>query len=325
MNRLRLLLLAAALCPLVGCEWMKNAWHKDGTNKDGKGREQLPPVAPEQFVAYLNDRADRLQAINYADVRVVASDRSGLVPLTFTLNGWLVAGQPRNFRMKVGAGVGGDADLGSNDQQFWVYLKVPANDAMFVYASHTDFENGKAKIPGGIPFEPEWVMQAFGMAHFPLPAGSPNAAPGAPTNQYTVLPPDQTARTYTMKWPAVTPGGGSVVKEVVFDGDSAAGTRPQVKKHVIRDTRNKVICSAEVKEAKTLSAGPDGQLAVQFPTKLLLKWEEQKFEMELTLTNPKINQPISPDDARRRFTRPEVAGVRPHDLAVTEFRAPAAK
>ena len=310
MNRFRLLLTAAVLCPLVGCEWMKahGPWKEVNANK-GKG--ELGPVAPEALVSYLNSRADRFQSISHADVQVLATDRSGLVPLNFTLNGWLVASQPRNFRMKVSGGIGGEVDLGSNDQQFWVYAKVPSVAPMFVYASHTDFNEGKARIPGGIPFEPEWVMQAFGMAHFP------------PTNQYAPVKVDQSARTYTLSWPAVTPAGVSVVKEVVFDGDTAGGTRPQVKKHVIRDTKGNVICFAEIKEAKTVEvADPQtgAPAAVQYPTRVLLRWEQQKFEMDLRVQNAKINQPLTPEDARLRFSRPNVAGVQPIDLAKYESR-----
>jgi hypothetical protein len=45
----------------------------------------------------------------------------------------------------------------------------------------------------------------------------------------------------------------AVVKEVVFDADDATGTKPQVKKHTVRDAKsNKPICYAEVKEARTV-------------------------------------------------------------------------
>ncbi len=321
MNHFRLILAAAVLCPLVGCEWMKThgPWNKD-VNKDKEKSGALPPVAPEQLVAYLNDRADRLQSITNADVRVTARDRSIPMP---PLRGTLVASQPRNFRMVGDAAMAAKVDLGSNDEQFWVYAKVPTQDPMFVFASHTDFKDGKAKIPGGIPFEPEWVMQAFGMAHFPPPAGAP-VSRRAPTNQYAVLPPDQTNRTYTLKWPAVTPNGVSVVKEIVFDGDAAGGNKPQVKRHVIRDTKAKPICTAEIKEAKTVQTGTDPQtglpVAVQYPTKMLLRWEEQKFEMELELLNAKINQPLTAEEARRYYNRPNIPGATPIDLAKYETR-----
>ena len=303
MKNLRLVLVATVLAPLTGCEWMKNHWPKgDDRPKDGG---PLPPVQPDQLVTYLNERASRLQSVNYGDVRLVASDHS--VPLP-ALRGSLAATQPRNFRMTgTGAAMGAKVDLGSNEQQFWVYLDAPATRPMFVFASHSDFAEGKARIPGGIPFEPDWVMQALGMTTLP------------PNNQYSARPDDKT-RTYVLSWPAVTPTGASVVKEIVFDGDAAIGNKPQVKRHLIRDTKNKVICSAEVKQAKTVPLSTTDPrtglpMTVQHPTLMVLRWEEQKFEMELELKTGTVNEPLAEEHARRLFTRPNHAGVTPIDLA----------
>lgn len=312
MNRFRLILVAAVLCPSVGCEWMKQhgIGKNIGADKDGGRDRELRKVAPEELVGYLNDRADRLQSITNADVRMLAVDRSGLVPTPpITLRGELFAVQPRNFKL---TGTGGAIDikmfLGSNDQQFWVYAKMPTVDPMYVFASHSDFEAGKARIPGGVPFEPEWVLQTLGMAHLPA------------TNQYAPVKLDANARTYTLSWPATTPNGVSVVKEIVFDADPATGTKPQVKKHVVRDTKGKTLCYAEVKEAKTVQTGAadaKGQpLAVQYPTTVVLRWEEpQKFELKLEVLTAQINHPLTPEEAKRHFSRPNVAGTTPVDLA----------
>lgn len=306
MKPLRLMIIAAVLCPAIGCEWMKeHGWNKNTTKDKG----ELPKVTPDQLLTYLNDRAGRLQSITNADVRVTARDRSVPMP---PLRGSLVATQPRNFRMVGDAALAAKVDLGSNDQQFWVYAKVPTADPMFVFASHSDFEAGKAKIPGGIPFEPEWVMQAFGMTTF------------APNNQYSAKSDDK-SRTYILSWPAVTPNGVAVIKEIVFDGDAATGTKPQVKKHLIRDTKGKLICFAEIKAAKTVqTGGTDARtnlpLAVQYPTTVLLRWEEQKFEMELEILNAKINQSLTQEEQRRYFTRPNIPGATPVDLAKYEFQ-----
>lgn len=307
MKSLRLVLVAAVLAPLTGCEWMKRVTnHDDRPKPDGP----LPKAQPDQFVTYLNERSARLQSLNYGDVRLVASDHG--VPLP-ALRGSMAAAQPRNFRMTgTGGAMGAKVDLGSNDQQFWVYFDAPTVKPMFVFASHSDFEAGKARLPGGIPFEPDWVMQALGMTAL------------APTNQYSVRIDDK-ARTYILSWPAVTPNGASVVKEIVFDGDAATGTRPQVKRHAIRDTRNKVICSAEVKQAKTVQLPTTdprtgAPLTVQHPTLMVLRWEEQKFEMELELKTGRVNDPPTEEATRRLFSRPTIAGTPAIDLAT--YREP---
>src|SRR5262245_39111590 len=103
MNRLSFLLAAVLLCPAVGCEWMKSIGERKNPPKDGG---PLPTVAPEQLVNYLNARAKLLQSVSYPEVRVVARDNSGVVPLSLPpLRGDLHASQPRNFRMTAEGGM----------------------------------------------------------------------------------------------------------------------------------------------------------------------------------------------------------------------------
>jgi hypothetical protein len=302
MNRLSVVLVAVVLLPLAGCKWIEDHIGKN----DGKPRPTGPllKAQPDQFVTYLNQRAARLQSLNY-DVLLSASDHS--VPLP-TLRGTLVATQPRNFRMNVtGGAVGAKVDLGSNSEQFWVYVDAPTMKPTFVFASHSDFESGKAKLPPGIAFEPDWVMQALGMLTLPQ------------NNQYSVKA-DDSKRTYTLSWPTTTPNGLSVVKQIVFDGDEATGSRPQVKKHLILDTKGKQICSADIRQVETVSLGQTDSLTgkpltVQRPVLVVLRWEEQKFEMKLELKSGKVNDPLTDEQVRRWFTRPNIPGATPIDLA----------
>jgi hypothetical protein len=190
-----------------------------------------------------------------------------------------------------------------------MYFDAPTVKPMFVFASHSDFENGRAKLPGGIPFEPDWVMQALGMTTFPA------------TNQYSAEV-NEKDRTYTLSWPTTTPSGMQIRKEVVFDSDDATGTRPQVKRHIIRDVKGKIICAADVKSARTIPLGSPGTdprsatgATVQYPTQVVLRWEEQKFEMDLSLDSAQVNQQLSDEQSRRLFSRPNIPGATPVDLA----------
>ncbi len=325
MKTFGLTLAATVLLPLAGCKWLEEHMRKD-TNTDKNVKGPLPKdVQPEKFVSYVNEHAARLQSIPFAQARVTATDRSGILPPPpITLNGDLFASQPRNFNLYARGGlIDAKVNLGSNDQEFWAYMKVPTIDPMYYFASHTDFAEGRARMPGGIPFEPDWVMQALGMITLPLsgtPAGPPSVTPA---NHYS-LNLNDAQRTYTLSWPAVMPSGASVIKEIVFDGNPATGNKPQVKKHVVRDAKtNKVICYAEIKAAKSVASSLDPrsseQFTVQYPTRVILRWEEQKFEMDLEILNAKINQPMTPEETRRNYKRPNIPDVKQINLAGGEL------
>lgn len=336
MSRLRLVLCAVLLTPSVGCtsirEWL-------GRNQTPANTGAVPKVTAEQLVGYLNAHADRLQSLTYGSVGV--SGRDGL--MEFNLNGHMAASQPRNFRMVVTRGglINSKVDVGSNEQLFWASaVDVPTVPPMYVFASHADFEQGKARLPGNVPFEPDWVLQALGMKRYPLnaayeevtvpdgPATPAGRAPLPPAPRKSV-PINEKDRTYTLRWPTTTPGGAEVFKEIVFAADDADAARnqPQVKRHLIRDARGKVLALAEVKSAHTVPVGGTDPVTkrpyvIQYPTEIELKSDDQKFKLVLRLDAAKVNQPVSPQDAGRLFDLPNIAGLRPTDLAHARFDSP---
>src|SRR5262245_11329224 len=125
MRLLRLGLIAVVLAPAVGCNWMREV---GGGDTRGRGTGPIEPVAAERLVGYLNDRAGRLQSVEYANARVRVSEKG--VPVPATLTGPMACVQPRNFRLRCGGAMGGDVDLGSNPDIFWVYAKVPSEKPM---------------------------------------------------------------------------------------------------------------------------------------------------------------------------------------------------
>ncbi|MBA4065360.1 MAG: hypothetical protein C0501_16940 [Isosphaera sp.] len=316
MSRLPLTLAACLLAPSAGCESIRD-WVRRTPRPPGP-TGAVQKVSAEQLVGYLNDHAGRLQSLSYGDVTVTVSEGDGFrgaIQEQAALRGSLFAQQPRKFRMNVSRGglVDAKVDLGSNPEQFWVYFHVPSVQPMYVFASHADFEEGRAKLPDGVPFEPDWVMQALGMTTFP---------PGPAYQART----DEKARTHTLFWDARTPAGVPVRREVVFAADDAdpARSQPQVRRHVLRgapDAKNpdgRVIGLAEVKAARTVSVGAQ---AVQYPTEIELRGEDAKARMVLKLSAAEVNA-ISPQKARGYFERPNINGVPAVDLRHAEFRAP---
>jgi len=285
---------------------------KMGGNRPPKNASPVQSVSAEQLVDYLNAQAARLNSVTYDHATVTA--RQGLISMP-SLRGDLAAVQPRNFRMRgQGGAVNAKIDLGSNTDQFWLYLDAPTARETFVFASHTDFETGRARLPTDIPFEPDWVMQALGMTTFRRDA------------RYDAVKKDERARTYTLAWPSTTPNGMPIRKEIVFAADDADSSRdqPQVKRHIIRDVRGSIICSAEVKKAHTVSVGGNDSLTghpyvVQYPTHIVLRWEQQRFEMDLELKGGKANPGLTDEQVRAHFNRPTHYNVQPINLAEGRF------
>ena len=312
MRLLRLVVVAAVLTPAIGCNWLNELKNHNGGDQARRGGGKLEPVAPEKLVDFLNDRASRLQTLQFGEVRTRVSGKG--IPVAVNLDGNLACAQPRYFRMTgSGRALAVKVDLGSNPDQFWLYLQAPGDKPVYLFASHADFESGKAKLPESAPpFEPDWVLQSLGMIVFP---------PGLP---YTVAV-NEKERTYTLSWPVSTPTGLAVKKEVVFDGDGATGTRAQVRKHVMREAKtNKVICTAEILSAKTVQMGAEPRsgkpLAVQYPTHLILKWDQPEFKMDLTLEQAQVNHTLAPEEVERLFTRKDYPNATAIDLARYEFR-----
>ena len=208
MRKTSLVLVAAVLAPAVGCSWLREHTGTTDQTKKGTGKLEARPAA--DFVAYLDERAARLPAIEYGDTNLTVYE-NGRRAVPVALRGSLTAAQPRNFRMVNQPFTGsGKVDLGSNDEQFWIYLNDPtAPKPVYGFATHADFQANRVKLPMGVQFDPDWVMQALGMVRFPAPRPG-----GQPDQQYDVRI-DEREHVYVLNWPAVTPSGLAVVKEVI--------------------------------------------------------------------------------------------------------------
>lgn len=311
-----LTLLAMACVAVSGCRQLDDWRHNLQQRRGSRGSGPIPQVTPEQLVHYLNQQAGRLRTLSYAEVRMTAREGEGLKgAISYTLRGRLAAAQPRYFHLSAQGGLaGGKVDLGSNEERFWIYVDAPGSQPLYAFAIHADFAAGKVQLPGQLPFDPDWILQALGLSTFP-------------TDQtYDPVQIDERARTYTLSWPATTPNGQPIRREVVFAVDTATGSRPQVLRHRIRDARGRTICSADIHSAHTFPTGtadPTSGLPhiVQCPQHVLLRWEQQKLEIDLRLDDARINQPWTPEQLRAEFT-PRISGAVPINLAEARFPAP---
>jgi hypothetical protein len=129
-----------------------------------------PPL--EEVVAHLNRNTDRIQSWRANSVKIRANGMS--------VSGTLAVEKGRHLRLVVNSLRGNEVDLGSNDERFWVWSREmqPA----FVTCKHENMDAVRQEM--GIPFEPDWLMQALGVARLPATGVTMEADP---TNQQARL------------------------------------------------------------------------------------------------------------------------------------------
>ena len=262
-----------ALGLVTGCAWL-DKWKDPKPGSTGP----LKPKKAEELVAQLNRQSDAIQTVRYDDVSLRATiPGSPFVPAL--RSGLMVAQKPKNFRMQSGFALGGDQlDIGSNSQEFWMYVKQPK--PTFLFCSHADFPKVQDDLP--VPFEPDWVLQALGMATFD------------PNRKYEVETSEK-SRAYYLKYEDTTPAGQKVMKVTEFAAD-VSDTQPKIRKHLIlTQTKSglQTLMSAEIHKVTVLEAGVDPQTnlrtTVQVPTQVTLEWPQQKVTLALTLGKAQLN------------------------------------
>ena len=101
--------------------------------------------------------------------------------------------------------------------------------------------------------------------------------------------------------------------------------RPTSTITVTLDANGQRVCSAEVRAVKTITSDKNPAVApasfVQVPTHVVLDWPQQKFVMDLRLSDEAINEDLSGRSAAL-FGRPQIRGTNPIDLARHQFVQP---
>ena len=276
-----------ACLPLVGCLKPKPQPPIDKIDT-GKGA----PTA-DTLVSYLNRQADRLVTLESTDVDLTAFVQKQRMP---TLRAFMVCEKSRNFRLTGDAMSVQYVDIGSNNDQFWFWVKD--GEAPLYYCSYNDYQKG-VKLP--LPFQPEWVVQALGMAKYD------------PTKQYKV---EARRDTYELT-EDITVQGQPYRKITVFAAQRPSdATYPVVRGHIIQDQAGKTICQATIRRMRTASyKTTEGEEVISYPSDILLEWPAEQMSMKMVIGKASVNQKITNEEASRYFTLPNWPNIKTIDLA----------
>ena len=262
---------------------------KWGLFRSSQTAERLPatnPTAPD-LVNYLNRNAQRIQSLECAHVDLDV--KQGMQP--FHVDARIACQKPRNFRMHATALGKTEADIGSNDQEFWYW--IARGDPYLIHCSYQDLASG-ARTP--FPFQPEWIIEALGMAEFD------------PNQKYEAVP---KGNSLELVQSSTNSRGERIQKVTVFSNVISAPVR--VTDHILRNAKGEEICRAKILEVQEVAKG------IVIPRKVVLSYPGEKLEMRMTLwtrlDDVRLNTQIDAEQAKALFTRPTLSGVQSYDLA----------
>jgi hypothetical protein len=258
-----------------------------------RNQDRPPPPAPAKvpdvpaLVNYLNQNAALVQAVRSDTVDIQCMQGRQAIGL----GGMLVCRKPRDFRLRAKV-VGNPAvDIGSNSEEFWYWISK-ADPPHVYHCSYRDLATGKVFVP--FPFQPDMLVAALGIAEYD------------PKGKYDlkVYP-----KYLELVESTVSPSGEAVQRITVFNRTQAPPGQPQVLAHVLKDTKGKLICQANIHE---VVADPITKVAL--PTKVTLEWPAQKVKMTMRMYDIKAVS-ITPAEAARYFQRTGLSEYDSYDLA----------
>jgi hypothetical protein len=284
MRQLSTVLMVGGLLASVGC----NTWLKGGGGTVADNTPVTDAQAPSktQLVEYLNVCSSRLNSVQSTNVYMdcKAKGDSG------SLDASLVCEKPRNFRMRGRLTGQTVCDIGSNNDEFWYWIK---QDKPYVYhCSYDAMARGGVRLP--FPFQPDMVVAALGM-------GSYDPDP----NHYELK---VLKNSMELSEAITSPQGAPAQRVTVFARGKADvyGGRPQVTEYALRDGQGHDICKAVVERVAVR-----GSAIV--PQKVRLSWPAEKMELALTLNTITINN-VDQQFAQGVFNRADLRNYQSFDL-----------
>lgn len=147
-NALRRLLVMSMLCcaMLIGCKSMMSI------NEPSRNTNFTVPHSASDMVTHLNRFSQPIQTLESDNVDITVTQNGQ----PFGLKGRLAYQKERNFRMTASALTSTEADMGSNSQEFWFYMKRNDPPDLF-FCAYNDLAQAQMKLP----LQPDWIAEAL--------------------------------------------------------------------------------------------------------------------------------------------------------------------
>jgi hypothetical protein len=281
-----LLLSIGALLCLAGC----HAGTSGGLSP--RPEPSLPKLSAIQAIEKHNENAKRVVALVAQPTIVVSTP--GQSP--GKVDGKLSLERPKNFKLVMKSLRGQEADIGSNDDEFWFWVNNKADRSVYV-CSYEDVD--RTRLSAG--FQPDWIVEAMGL----------RTVSHDEADKMIVKDGD---RLYTMKLISTRTGsnGSVLTKETIIDN---AGL---IREHYLYQGQGKtrtLVASAVIEKFHPPIATLDGSGSVTLPAKFRLTWVQEQLTLDINLREPQLVAGFSVAQRHEKFVEPEDPNLRRTNLA----------
>ncbi len=223
---------------------------------------ELPEDATAaEIVNALNDNIATLYAWRSTDVKITVKQAG--IPIT--LSSVMAVESPRKLRLIANSLAGSEFDLGSNHERFWFWMKRGEPHGIMT-ASYDDLADGRPIGP--LPFQPDWLMEAFGVIPISTADFTMHELPGMP--QHVAFVANQ-----------VSPQGRSFERIMVVDA-----RRGVIVEHALREPAGRLIARAILSQYQREAEG------LRLPHHIDLQWPDSGVQLTMQIGHIEINPPI---------------------------------
>jgi hypothetical protein len=261
-------------------------------------KSEPPGKAPsvEAIVGYLNSNSSRIHTVRSTDLDMTCS----VGAQSFGVRGKMIAQKPRNFLLAADVFGAREVDLGSNDREFWWWIKK--NDPPYqFFCGYDDLKSGRvARVP--FPFQPDWIVDALGMGSY------------SPADRYKL---EVQGDKLKLVERTLSPQGKPVRKVIVMNRREVHAPTPQVTAFLLLDdATGQEICSAHITETQ-VDKGNGGIL----PRRIEFRWTmPDNRTLKLAMKVDGLN--VNPDVPAAQFARRPMDGVPSFNLATGKLDRP---
>ena len=245
----------------------------------------LPRALPEQptleqVIGTVHDNTRRVRSL-------MAPQAVLSVPGVPRLSAQVACEPPRRFRLRAQTAItGGELDIGSNDELFWLWIRRH-EPPVTLYCRHEDYANSAARKL--IPLRADWMPELLGLVTF------------RPEDQHEGPVPLTDGRIEirtTMAGP-----DGAMRKSTILDGTTGL----VLEQHLFTPTGERL---ASVRTSRHRVDPPSG---AALPRLVEVSWPASGVEFQLELTSITTN--MAPADPGQLWQMPSYEGFQPIDLA----------